>query len=118
MTKIVSFFEIPAANFDRAVKFYQTVFNVKIEVADCGETEQMGFFPENEGAISFSEQIKPSSDGVLISLRVESIDKALAEISKLGGKTIIAKSAIQAEGMGFFAVFIDSEGNKIGLHEK
>jgi predicted enzyme related to lactoylglutathione lyase len=118
MTKVVSFFEIPAANFERAVSFYQTIFNVKIEVADCGEKEQMGFFPENEGAISFSEHIKPSSDGVLLSLRIDSIDKALAEISKSGGKTVIEKTAIQSENLEFFAVFIDSEGNKIGLHER
>jgi len=62
--------------------------------------------------------IKPCSDGVLISLKTDSIESALVEITKSGGKVEIEKTAIQAEGMGFFAVFIDCEGNKIGLHER
>ena len=118
MARLISFFEIPAVNFNRAVSFYETVFNVKIDVCDCDETELMGFFPEGEGAISFSEQIKPSKDGVLISLCTDNIEITLEKIQKLGGETVIPKTEIQAEGMGFFAVFIDCEGNKLGLHEK
>lgn len=117
MNKMVSFFEIPATNFERAVEFYQSVFKVKIEVSDCGETEKMGFFPENQGAISCSEHLKPADGGVLISLQTDDIEKTLAAIDRAGGKTLIGKTAIQPEGKGSFAVFADCEGNKIGLYQ-
>jgi len=114
---LLSFFEIPAADFDRAVDFYSKIFKIDIQKVDCGDSEKMAFFPNSEGAISYSEMIKPSTDGVLISLRVESIKEALETIGQLGGKTVVGRTAIEAEGMGHFAIFIDSEGNKIGLHE-
>lgn len=117
MEKLISFFEIPAADFDRAVAFYETVLDTQIQAETC-DTEKMGFFPNCEGAISCSPQITPSANGVLISLKVKSIEHTLEKVEKLGGKTIIPKTAIEAEGRGFFAVFLDCEGNKIGLHEK
>ena len=57
-------------------------------------------------------------DGVLISLNVEDIEVSLEKIGKLGGETILPKTAIEAEGKGHFAMFIDCEGNKIGLHSE
>jgi len=114
---LLSFFEIPAADFDRAVDFYSKVFKTDIQKVECGGSEKMAFFPNCEGAISYSEMITPSTGGVLISLRIESINEALEAIGQLGGKTVVDRTAIEAEGMGHFAVFIDSEGNKIGLHE-
>lgn len=115
---LLSFFEIPAADFDRAVDFYSKVFKIDIQKIDCGDSEKMAFFPNCEGAISYSEMIKPSTNGVLISLRVESINETLEVIGQLGGKTVVGLTAIEAEGMGHFAIFIDLEGNKIGLHEQ
>lgn len=117
MNNMVSFFEIPAANFERAVAFYQMVFNTKLDVAQ-DENEKMGFFPGHEGAISWSEHMKPSADGVLLSFRVADMQETLKTITKCGGEVIIPKTAIEASGMGFFAVVSDCEGNRIGLHEK
>ncbi|HHN48671.1 MAG TPA: VOC family protein [Bacteroidales bacterium] len=117
MEKLISFFEIPAADFHRAVAFYETVLDTQIQAESC-ETEKMGFFPNCEGAISYSPQIKPTSDGVLISLKVKNVEQTLAKVEKLGGKTIIPKTAIKAEGRGYLFVFLDCEGNKVGLHEK
>ncbi len=37
-------------------------------------------------------------------------------ITRNGGKIIIPKTKIEAEGRGWFAVFADSEGNRIGLY--
>lgn len=117
MEKLISFFEIPAADFGRAVEFYEMVLDTKIQAESCN-TEKMGYFPGCEGAISFAPGFKPSSDGVLISLKVKNIEQTLAKVEKHGGKTIIPKTAIEAEGKGFFAIFKDCEGNKVGLHEK
>jgi predicted enzyme related to lactoylglutathione lyase len=86
---------------------------------DC-ETEKMAFFPEVngkcEGAISLAKDFRPSKDGVLISLRVENTEKAISAIEKNGGRIVQPKTKIEAENMGYFATFIDSEGNKVGLY--
>ncbi len=48
MKKLVSFFEIPTADFGRAVKFYETVLNLELSVMEC-ESEKMAFFPDEDG---------------------------------------------------------------------
>ena len=48
MKRLVSFFEIPATDFERAVKFYESLFKVTLPSMDCGH-EKMAFFPEEEG---------------------------------------------------------------------
>ncbi len=103
MKKLVSFFEIPAADFSRAVKFYEAVLNLKLNVLDCG-TEKMAFFPEEEevtpGAISWAADFLPSKNGVLVSLNVEDMEE----------------TKIESDCRGYFAMFSDSEGNTLGLY--
>jgi len=119
MKRLISFFEIPAADFSRAVKFYETVFGVQLSVMDC-ETEKMAFFPEEDGlspgSISYAENFKPTGGGILISLHVENMENAILQIEGSGGKIEIPKTKILAENRGYFSVFTDSEGNKIGLY--
>lgn len=121
MRSLVAFFEIPATDFDRAIRFYEAVFNVQFTAMDCGH-EKMAFFPEENGecpgAISWSSAISflPSENGVLVSLRIPNMEAAIASIEKNGGKVIISKTKIEAESRGFFAVFIDCEGNRVGLY--
>ena len=69
------------------------------------------------GAISSAPSIRPSADGVLISLNTPEIDTTLKVIDSKGGTVITPKTKIEAEGRGWFAVFIDCEGNKIGLYQ-
>jgi predicted enzyme related to lactoylglutathione lyase len=118
MKKLVSFFEIPATDFERAIKFYETLLKTKLSVMDCGH-EKMAFFSDESsdasGAISWAEGFNPSKDGVLISLSCEDIDSALNYIEKNEGKTLIPKTQIEADNAGFFAVFLDCEGNRVGL---
>lgn len=121
MKSLVAFFEIPATDFDRAIRFYESVFNVQLTAMDYGH-EKMAFFPEENGecpgAISCSSAISflPSEQGVLVSLRVPNMETAIASIEKSRGKIVIPKTKIEAESRGYFAVFIDCEGNRVGLH--
>lgn len=121
MKQLISFFEIPATDFSRAVAFYETVFGIKLNLCDCGE-EKMAFFPDPEigprGAISQAKGFNPSPDGVLISFAVEAISEIQQRVIQTGGRVIIPSTAISADGMGYFSVFIDSEGNKLGLHSQ
>lgn len=117
MKKLVSFFEIPALNFERAAGFYESLLGIKLEIME-GDNEKMAFFPDYQGAISKTNGFNPSSNGVLISFFIEDIEMALEKITKNGGSVLIKKTEIESDNRGFFAVFLDCEGNKIGLHEK
>ena len=113
----MSFFEIPALNFERAVGFYESLLGIKLEIME-GDNEKMAFFPDYQGAISKAEDFNTSTDGVLISFLIDNMDKTIEEIKKNQGLIVVEKTAIESENRGFFAVFLDCEGNKIGLHEK
>jgi predicted enzyme related to lactoylglutathione lyase len=117
MEKFISWVEIPASDFHRAVKFYSRVFNLDLKVVE-GRDEKMAFFPGGEGAISFAPDFYPSRDGVLVSLNAgKDLNAVLKLVVENGGELLKAKTKIEAEGMGYFALFIDSEGNKIGLYQ-
>lgn len=121
MKNLVKLIEIPAADFVRAVKFYEAVLGIKLTVCDSCETEKMAFFSdftntEPNVALSWTADFLPSKNGVLVSLNVDNIEQTLERINANGGKTIRPKTKIEAEGMGYFALFSDSEGNTIGLY--
>jgi predicted enzyme related to lactoylglutathione lyase len=116
MKNLVSWVEIPATDFNRAVKFYNSVFEIDLQKVDCG-TEKMACFPTGEGAISFAPGIIPSKDGVLVSLNTgDDLENTMKRIEKNGGTIVQPKTKIEVEGRGYFSLFIDSEGNKVGLY--
>ena len=118
MEKLIAWVEIPSADFERAVKFYSSAFNLNLTPIDCGNDEKMACFPTGEGAIISSPYVQPSENGAIVSFTVpDAIEAAILRIEQGGGKVTIPKTKIEAEGRGFFAVCIDSEGNKIGLYE-
>lgn len=120
MKKLISFFEIPASDFERAVKFYEAIFDIRLPVMEC-ETEKMAYFTEegteqSVGAISFANDFLPSDRGVLLHFNCENIIETSARIEQNGGGIIIPRTKIIAENRGYFCVFADSEGNHIGLY--
>jgi uncharacterized protein len=116
MKKLVSWVEIPATDFKRAVRFYNTVLGIELQEIDCG-TEKMACFPTGEGAISFAPGFNPSKDGVLVSLNTENdLDGTMRRIEANGGVIVHPKTKIEADNRGYFALFIDCEGNKVGLY--
>lgn len=119
MKSYISIFEIPAAEFSRAVDFYQAITDVKIEKMDMPEM-QMGILPYEgqmvTGIIIKAEGYKPSPDGVTIYLDGgDNLQVILDKVEKYGGNILVPKSLL-ADESGYYALFLDSEGNKIGLH--
>lgn len=118
MQKLITWVEIPADDFDRAVNFYNAVFKLNLSKQDFG-TEKMAFLPNDEGAISYAPKFKPSENGVLVTFTTpDNIEATLQRIEKSGGKIWQTKTKIEAEGRDSFAICIDSEGNKIGIYGK
>ena len=118
MDKLIAWVEIPSADFERAVKFYSSVFKLELTPIDCGNGEKMACFPTEEGAIIYSSYSKPSENGAIVSFTVpDSIEATISRIEQNNGKVVFPKTKIEAEGRGYFAVCTDSENNKIGLYE-
>ncbi len=118
MKSFVKWVEIPVTDMQRASDFYSKVFSIKMEIQDFG-SEKMACFPNNEGALVQSPELKISESGVLVSLNAgDNMDKALDVLQEEGGKIIKHKTKIEAENMDYFAIFKDSEGNTIGIYGK
>lgn len=116
MNKIIAWVEIPTIDFYRAVKFYNQVLETELSSLDWGE-EKMACLPNDEGSIFYSSKFKPSKHGVTVSLNAgNSIDEMINRVKAAGGEIVKAKTKIEAEGRGYFALFIDSEGNQLGLY--
>ncbi|HBH24111.1 MAG TPA: glyoxalase [Cytophagales bacterium] len=119
MKSFVSIFEIPATDLSRAVLFYEEILGVNIERMDFPDM-QMGLFPYEgqvvTGVIMKGEGYQPSVNGVTIYLNGgENLQIILDKVEKNGGKIIVPKTP-HADESGFFAIFLDPEGNKMGLH--
>lgn len=119
MKSFVSLFEIPATDVSRAVNFYQHILDINIEVMEMPGME-MGIFPYEDqvvtGIIIKGEGYKPSPDGITIYLNGgDNLQTILDKIEKNGGNIIVPKTA-HADESGFFALFLDTEGNKMGLN--
>ncbi|MCF8777194.1 hypothetical protein LZU85_00155 [Vibrio sp. IRLE0018] len=68
------------------------------------------------GVLLKEDGFQPSSSGVTIYLNGgDNLQVVLDEVVKNHGEMIIPKTAL-ADNSGFFAIFLDSEGNRIGLH--
>jgi predicted enzyme related to lactoylglutathione lyase len=119
MNNLISIVEISITDFPRAVKFYQTILGVTIQEMDM-DGNKMGIIPNEEGTVNVvlikGNDYKPSSDGALVYLNAgKDLQPVLDKIEQNGGKVIVPKTQISPE-MGSFALFIDTEGNKVGLH--
>ncbi len=119
MKNLVAFFEIPAVNIQRAANFYGSILGLELEIMDFGH-EKMAFFPKESGkypgAISYARGFNPSESGLLLSFYVDKMETALNSIENNGGKVTLPKTKIEADDQGYFSIFIDSEGNKVGLY--
>ncbi len=116
MENLIAWVEIPSEDFNRAVAFYKQLLQMELEIIDC-DTEKMACFPGGEGAIINAKGYTPSREGVLVSLNTgKKLDATIKRIEELDCEITIPKTKIQAEGRGYFAVFIDCEGNRIGLY--
>lgn len=116
MKNVFYWVEIPAVDFERAVHFYSQLLGVKLEGLDFG-TEKMACLPNDAGAIFWAPNYKPSKDGVLVSLNAGTdLDGWIERVIANGGTLDRPKCKIEAEGRGSFALFIDTEGNRLGLY--
>lgn len=122
MSHVITWFEIPVVDLDRAMRFYAEVTQRQLQRMNFGVPgEEDAVFDtadpgDVKGALLKSPQAKPSSEGIRVYLNVgASLDVCLARVTSAGGSIAKGKTALPP-GMGCFAHTIDSEGNRVGLH--
>ena len=100
---VLGWFEIPTSNMDRAVKFYETVFDFKLQREKMGELD-MAWFPFNMEAygsagslVYMPEFYNPSADGTVVYLTANSGDLSteMSRVEAAGGKVLMEKNRFQ-----------------------
>ncbi len=123
MQNAISWFEIPTTDIDRAQKFYEAIFGMTMIPMDMPNIK-MRMFPLDDmmtqvgGALCDSGGFHKASatDGPLIYLNANpDVQGVLDKVEAAGGKIMMPKTEISPE-YGFMALFMDTEGNRIGLH--
>jgi uncharacterized protein len=113
----VTWFMIPVADMDRAVRFYNEVFDLGLRAEEYGG-ETAAFFPMADGqtgGMLAVDRERAGRNGVIIYLNGgDDLAPLLDKVAGAGGKVTVGKTDI-GQGWGFFAHFLDSEGNEIGI---
>lgn len=114
---VAVWFEIPAADFERAVGFYEKLIGYSLMRENMGA--QMAVFKHDHEIVSGCVMEKPGHkgmDGVMIYLNCNGfLDEAIARVEKAGGK--LRSPIVELPGnMGRFIHIEDTEGNLVGLH--
>ena len=116
--QFVNWFEIPVHDLTRSVAFFNQVYGIEMETVENGEYA-MALFPVETGvggALVKGQGSTPSETGVLIYLNAsDDMTTMLGRISDAGGRIIMEKTLINADA-GYFALFVDTEGNRLALH--
>ena len=113
----ITWFEIPASDFPRAIRFYETIFASPLQ--HDAAWPNLAIFPYQRpgvsGALAYGEGHRPSPAGVVIYLNCAGrFDDVLDRVESAGGSIVEPKNYIPS--VGWVAQILDSEGNRIGLH--
>ncbi len=104
--------ELSAKDRQKAEKFYTDVFGWDVQ-----QMPQMNYATFNDGSIGggFNPVSKENPAGTtLIYIQSDDIEKDLKKIHEAGGKIVMGKTEIP--GIGWFGLFEDPSGNKLGLY--
>jgi len=122
MANAIIWVDIPVKNLNRAMRFYSAVLDLTLKKEEF-PTLSIALLPQGSGEVGvclfpFSEDDhQPSLHGPLIYLNCEGrLAEALEEVDARGGKILKGRHSIG--GMGWRAIVVDSEGNRIALHSR
>ncbi|UTW64723.1 VOC family protein [bacterium SCSIO 12741] len=117
----VCWFDIYVADLERAKKFYESVFDLKMMDLPPEWGKQSTFPFENEGsnatgALVEKEGYTASENNTVVYFSSEDCTTEEARVKDSGGQIIRPKMAIGE--FGFISILLDTEGNTIGLHSR
>ena len=118
MKHLINWIEIPVSDMKRATVFYSTILGLELSPMQMGPVSY-AIFPSgdqfNAGALAAGEHYTPSSDGVILYLDGgKDLNNILSKVNVAGGQVILEKTFLAKEA-GYIGLFIDTEGNRIGI---
>ncbi|WP_158825569.1 VOC family protein [Mucilaginibacter lacusdianchii] len=121
-TNAINWFEIPTTDINRAQKFYEAIFDMKMTPVEMGDFK-MRVFPLTDpmtgvgGALAQQPDFVPSANGgTLLYLNGNpDVQQILDKVEAAGGKIALPKTEISPD-YGYMGAFIDTEGNRVGVH--
>ena len=116
----IGWFDIYVSDMGRAVTFYESVLQAKLEpIGDpTGETQMMSFptdmgFYGAGGALVKSNHARPGTGGTMVYFSVEDCVTEESRVVAAGGQIVRPKFSIGE--FGWVSLCEDSEGNRFGL---
>lgn len=129
MDNTIVWADIPATDLARAVKFYSAVLQQEIRPVegmdgvalvappdDFDPSVQEGPFPVSFD-LAVSENQKPSIEGCTIYLNSRGDPEGMLQRAVDAGGQILMPVTDMGEMIGSIGFFMDSEGNRIGVHK-
>jgi predicted enzyme related to lactoylglutathione lyase len=122
MEPVVTWFEIPAVDLERSVRFYERVLDTRLKRENDPVMGEFAMFeiapPGTAGAISRAAAMRPSADGTIVYLWCgSSLAAPLARAQADGAQ--VAMPPLELPGdIGWVAQIVDPEGNRVGLHAR
>ncbi len=121
MKNVFNWLELPANNIYRARDFYSAIFRADMHIVEAEDT-YMSFLPHETGgvggAVVEGPGYVPSDTGIIPYLNAgDDLRVILQRVVPAGGEILQERTAI-SERHGYMALFMDSEGNRIGLYSR
>lgn len=115
----VGWFEIYVQDMERARRFYESVFQVKLQRLNAGDLEMWSFPTDadgkgSSGALVRIPQVKSGGNSVIVYFSSEDCSTEEARVEAAGGRLHRGKTSIGE--YGFIALGFDTEGNMFGIH--
>ncbi len=118
-TNPVGWFEIYVQDMDRAKKFYESVFKIKLEKLNNPDLELWGFPMDMNhtgasGALVKMEGFPSGGNSTLVYFSCTDCAVEEARVTESGGR--IQRGKMSIGEYGFISLVVDTEGNMFGLH--
>ena len=118
----VRWFEIYVQDMNRAKKFYESVFEAKLERLNSPEHPELEMWsfpmqmnaPGSAGALVRMQGVPSGGNSTLVYFGCDNCAVEEARVVKSGGK--IHKNKMSIGQHGFISLVYDTEGNMFGLH--
>lgn len=121
MKNNLTWFEINVTDLERAKSFYESILGAEFTFVDMPEAPMYMFNADQSkgevgGALVKASDNEPSEKGTVIYFGSHDVAIEASKVEQAGGKLLFPKTSIGE--FGFIAHFIDTEGNRIGLHSE
>ena len=115
----VGWFEIYVQDLDRAKKFYESVFQLKLEKLNSPEIGMWAFPMDMNrwgagGALVKMEEISSGGNSTLVYFSCEDCSIEERRAAQFGGR--VQRNKMSIGEYGFVSLVFDTEGNMFGLH--